>query len=237
MPFATIGAISAVGSLASGLMGADAARDASQAQVGASDRATQNTREMFNIVNDQAAPMRVSAYNALADIGQGFGQADSTLGRGQASGNIPTGYFNHQFNQDDFYKNAPGYQFRLGQGQMAATNALNLTGGLGGNFAKGLQDYTQNFASNEWSNAFNQYTGQQQNIFNRLSTIAGFGNTANSTVAGAANNASNSMANSIMAGGQASAAGSVGQANAIGNGINNAASWYTLSNMLSNNNG
>lgn len=151
--------------------------------------------------------------------------------------NDPTyGSLLHQFNADDLKTNlAPNYDFMLQQGQ-GATNALANKGGglISGNAMKGINDYTQNYASNAYQNAFSNYNTNQTNIFNRLSAIAGFGQQANQTAATSATAAGQNIGNSIMAGGQAAASGIVGGANAISNGLSNAGSWYGAKNLLNN---
>ena len=60
---------------------------------------------------------------------------------------------------------APNYAFMLGQGQQANLMGSNALGGaVGGNAAKALQDYTQNFAANAYQNAFNNFQTQRGNI-------------------------------------------------------------------------
>ena len=172
-----------------------------------------------------ALPDAISSYNAANPNGA---PTATTSPNG-----INSGYFAHQFNAGDLNANlAPNYAFQLAQGQGAAQNALNLTGGLGGNFAKGLEDYTQNFAGNAYQNAFNNYTANQSNIFNRLSSIAGLGQSANTQSAGLAGSLAPSIAQTTQAAGAAQAAGTVGQANALAGGANNALGWYSLGNLI-----
>lgn len=226
MPWAAAGAIGGA------LIGGYAANSAADKASAGADRATQAQLDMFNTVNNQASPARHAGFNAISDIAQGFGQVDPTEGRGTASGTVDKGYFNHQFDSNDLKAGlAPNYDFMLNQGQTAAKNALNLTGGLGGNFAQGLEKYTQDYAGNAYQQAFTNYTQNQQNIFNRLSTIAGFGNTSNSTVAGSANSLGAGIGNSLTNSGAAQAAGSIGTGNALSSGLNTAGSWYALNNM------
>lgn len=161
--------------------------------------------------------------------------ADSTSGMQTGSNDIG-GLFTHQFNAADLNANmAPNYAFVLDQGQRAAKNAGNLqTGLISGNTMKGLEDYTQGLAGNQYQQAFNNFTANQSNIFNRLATIAGFGTGANSVTANAGSNAAANIGSAQLAGGAAQAAGTVGQANALSGGLNNAASWYTLGNVMNN---
>lgn len=217
-----------IGASATSHASSNAADQAAQAQ----EQATAEQKRQFDLVNTQSAPQRQAGYNALSDLSSGFNQADPTGGQATPSGSVAPGYFAHQFDANDLKTNlAPNYDFMLKQGQGAATNALNVTGGLGGNFAQGLNQFTQDYAGNAYQNAFNNYTANQQNIFNRLSTVAGYGTTANSTVAGSANAITPGIAGSIAGAGAAQAAGTIGSASNLSTGLQNAASWYTATKM------
>ena len=190
---------------------------------------------MFNTQNAQQAPWRQAGQNALATIMPGGGT--------DASGNPLPGstvdpQFTHQFNASDLNSNlAPNYQFQLDQGLGATKNAANLqTGLVSGNAMKGVNDYAQNFAGNAYQNAFNNYNANQTNIFNRLSSIAGYGQTANQTSAGLAGQLAPSVANTQVGAGQAQAAGITGMGNAAASGINNAAGWYSLPQIMNSGN-
>lgn len=139
----------------------------------------------------------------------------------------------HRFNANDLNANlAPNWQFALQQGQGATQNMANASGGmLSGNTLKGISDYTLGASGNLYQQAFQNYTGNQTNIYNRLSSIAGLGQTANQATAAAGVPLAQSGANSIMAAGASQAAGTVGRANAISGGLNNAAGWYGVNNM------
>ena len=158
---------------------------------------------------------------------------------GTPVGGIDPGYFTHQFNASDLNANlAPNYQFQLDQGLGAVKNAGNLQSGLiSGNTLKGINDYAQNFAGGAYQNAFNNYTANQSNIFNRLSNIAGLGQTATAQTGNAGTTLAGNAGNSIIAQGTAQAGGQVGQANAITGAANNAAGWYTLNQIMKNQGG
>ena len=130
---------------------------------------------------------------------------------------------------------APGYDFRLQQGQGATNMANNATGGLiGGNALKGLQDYTQNFASNEFNNAFTQNQTQQGNIYNRLVGLAGIGQTGLTGLSNLATGNATNQAQLGIGAANANAAGTVGAANAISGGLNQYGNQQYLSTLLAN---
>src|SRR6185369_865788 len=177
-------------------------------------------------------------YNALSKSGQagqkdGFDQEGYDAAMAQYRKDLDQynqditsteyGSLMHPFNADDLRTNlAPNYDFMLQQGQ-GATNALaNKAGGLiSGNALRGINDYTQNYAGNAYQQAFSNYTANQTNIFNRLATIAGFGQAANQVTAPTGVQAGANIGNAYMGAGQAAAPGIVGGANAISNGATN----------------
>lgn len=88
------------------------------------------------------------------------------------------GFFNQRFGNDQFVKE-PGYDFRLKQGEQGINNALAARGNFeSGAALKSLARYNQDYGSNEYNNAYNRYTRDQTNMYNRLSNMAGLGQTA-----------------------------------------------------------
>lgn len=142
----------------------------------------------------------------------------------------PGGYLMHQFDANDLNSSlAPNYQFMLQQGQQANQNAAGVGGGLvGGNALQGLNKWTQDYAQNAYQQAYQNYTANQSNIFNRLSAIAGLGQTANQATSAAGTAAANNAGNYLTSGAAAQAAGQVGVANAVNNGIGNYLGWSYL---------
>ncbi len=128
---------------------------------------------------------------------------------------------------------APNYEFMKQQGIGATQNTLNAQGGaISGNTLKGITDYAENYAGNAYQNAFSNYNVNQTNIFNRLSALAGLGQTANAQGVQAFGTAAPAVSQAATNIGQAQAAGTVGAANAIAGGANNALGWYALGNMM-----
>lgn len=142
-------------------------------------------------------------------------------------------------------QNDPGYQFRLQQGQQALENSAAARGGLlSGGTAKALQQYGQDYASNEYGNVYNRALGEyQQNYnifqnnqntqFNRLASLAGYGQTSAAQLGGLGQQAAGNTSNTLLTSGQqvgnslqnaaaARASGYVGAANAYANMFGNA---------------
>ena len=226
--------------LVSGLMGADAAKSAANTQAQSARDALDFQKQQFNTIQQQTAPGRAAGYNALNTLGS---LGSGTYGMYDANGNptgsgIGSGYLTQQYTPEEFAKGQdPGYQFRLQQGQEATNRMANMGGGLiSGNALKGQEDYTQGLASTEFTNAFNRFQTGRQNIYNTLAGIAGLGQNSTNTSATAAGNAANSVGNTIQNIGAAQAGGTVGAANAITGGIQNAGNQYYLSQLLAKKN-
>ena len=148
---------------------------------------------------------------------------------------------------------APNYQFMLQQGLGATRQGLNVGGG-GSNIQTGATKFAEDYASNAYQNAlqnymtqqaqgFNQQQTQTGNIYNRLASIAGLGQTGVSQAANAASGAGQNIAN-ISTGaanaigqlgvGAAGAIGSgnVGAANAMANAYGNIGNSLTLASLM-----
>jgi hypothetical protein len=230
-----------------GVVSSNAARSAANTQANAANNATQTNLGIFNTLNDQQSPFRSAGYSALGAIMGGFGMPTSAGGTdpngnplargggttGAATGGVDSGFFTHQFNKDDLNANlAPNYDFMLHQGQGAVTNLANVTGGLSGNTFKALNDYTQNYAQNAYQQAYTNYTANQTNIFNRLASIAGLGQTAGSNQATGASTFAGNIGDAQMSAGNAIAAGQVGSANAVSSSLGNISNYYMLQNLI-----
>lgn len=121
------------------------------------------------------------------------------------------------------FQTDPGYAFRLQQGQKALQQSAAAKGmQFSGSNLKALTDYNQNFASNEYTNAYNRFNTNQGNIFNRLSALSGGGQTAVGTVANEGTSTANNMANLIFGGATGAANARASGYSALGQGIGGA---------------
>lgn len=129
------------------------------------------------------------------------------------------------FSQADFVAD-PGYQFSLGQGEQAIQNSAASKGGLySGAAMKALQSYGQGTAAQEYQDVYNRYNQNQTNLFNRLSGVAGTGQTAANQLATTGANAANAISNNQTSAGAALGAGQVGSANAWSTGLSNVGNY------------
>jgi len=206
------------GSVISGSMSANAQKKAAQTQADAAARSQDQLLAAGREAAEGYTPYSEAGTAALSDITK------------------LKPYFTQQFTNKDLNTYlAPGYDFRLGQGQRANMMASNATGGMvGGNSLKSLQDYTQNFAAEEYGKAFNQFQAGRTNIYNQLSDIAKMGLTGQQGVANALIGTGTNIASITSGVGNAQAASQIGQANALSGavqGVGNAASYYAMNNM------
>lgn len=221
---AAIAGLGIAGGVASSVIGSNAATDAAQTQANAANQASQTELNMFNQTQANEAPYLAAGNNALPALLNGLG-----IGGGNTTG---TGSLNAPFTMQQF-QNSPGYNFQLQQGENAVLNNASATGGVkSGNTLKALTQYGQGVANQDYWNAYNAYTTNQNTNFNRLQTIAGSGQNAAANLGSLGSQvASNVGANQIGAGNSISA-GQVGSATAINNGINGVSSNYLLSSLL-----
>jgi hypothetical protein len=154
-------------------------------------------------------------------------------------------------------QNDPGFQARLKLGTDALQNSAAARGGLlSGNTVTAINQYAQDYASNEYGNVYNRalgeyqqsyniFEGNQANEFNRLSSLAGGGQVAASQLGQQGQAASSNIANinlagasqqggALMAGGSARASGYAGISNALSGGLNNLSQYALLSQLLGN---
>lgn len=124
---------------------------------------------------------------------------------------------NRSFSMDDFQKD-PGYQFRLNEGMKALEGSAAARGSLNsGATMKALMGYGQNFASNEYQNAYNRFNNDRTMKYNKLANIAGLGQTTASNLGGQSMQHGMNQGNVHMGMGNAIAAANIAQGNNMSN--------------------
>ena len=236
MSFVTAAIIGGGATLAAGYLGSEAAKSAANTQANAAQNALDFQRQQFNTIQEQGRAGRAAGYNALNQLGAlGSGSYGMYDEQGNPTGQgMGTGYLTKQFTPEDFAAGIdPGYAFRKQQGEEATNRMANTAGGLiGGNALQGLQNYSQGLASQEFGNAFNRFQVGRQNIYNTLAGIAGLGQTSLGQTTAAGTTAAGNIGSNIANAGAATAGGIVGQANAIGGGLQTLGNQQYLSNLL-----
>lgn len=119
------------------------------------------------------------------------------------------GRLTRNFSEEDFQTD-PGYEFRLAEGEKAINRAQSARGNyLSGGAAKALQRYGQDFASNEYQNAYGRFTEQNNNLYNRLFGVSNQGMNAVNQSANQGQNYVNNLTSTYGNIGNAQAAGLV----------------------------
>ena len=211
MPFAFL--IPAAASLIGGKMSSDAASDAAGQANAQNQRGLDLQREMLDEQRRLSEPYRqagLTGQNRLMEL----------LGLGGNTGAAGYGQYSRDFGMQDFQQD-PGYQFRLGEGLKAMGHRAGARGGLiSGQTMKGMEDYRQGLASQEYGNAFNRYQTNRQNQLAPLGSLMSSGQAAAVGQAAQAGqygaNASNMLSQMGVNTGGATLAGSSAYGKAIG---------------------
>lgn len=194
-----------------GVLSSNAAGKAADAQSGAAANATAEQQREFDANQANLKPFRDAGISVLPEL---------------TSGTAPGGEFNRNFTLADFNQD-PGYQFRMDQGQKALESSAAARGGaLSGGALKAISQYGQDYASGEYSNAYNRFNNDQTTRFNRLSALAGTGQTATNTTGTLGTQTASDIAQNTLASGNAQAAGYVGSANATNSSISSLGNFY-----------
>lgn len=198
---AVVGGVGALGSVGGAVISGNAARDAANKQSDAANQASQLQKQEYDQTRADQQPWREAGTQALSQM--------------QDPG------FQKSFTMSDFQQD-PGYAFRMQEGQKALERSAAAGGGFNsGAFSKALTQYGQNFASNEYQNAYNRFNNDQTNRFNRLSSLAGAGQTANSQIGAAGQNYANNAGQNMMGAANAQGAAGIAGANAMNGAISN----------------
>jgi hypothetical protein len=162
------------GAVIGGIATSSAGSDAADAQVEAANTASATSLEA---TREQIAANRAIYDQNRADS-QPWRDAGTEALTQMRGGTQPGGDYNRDFTLSDFHKD-PGYQFRMDQGTQALERSAAARGGLmSGGTGKALQQYGQDYATGEYSNAYNRFNTDRTTRFNRLASIAGDGQTA-----------------------------------------------------------
>lgn len=195
--------IGAAGAIGSALIGSSAAKKASKKQKKAAKKAANIQQQALKQQAELAKPYVEAGKNALAEYQklapyQDFGMA--------------------QFQAD------PGYEFRMAEGMKALERSAAARGLLqSGGTLKGITQYGQNLASDEYANAFGRYLTQREARMSPYAYLTGVGQAAAAGQAANVGTTGANLAEIAMNRGNVQAAGSMGAANALAQGFGSAA--------------
>lgn len=201
------------GAVVGGAITSDASHSAANKQSDAANRATAEEGRQYDLYREDQKPYREAGYNSLAEIGRLLG----LTGDPHSSG---FGSLNDKFTGADLASD-PGYQLRLKQGQDALENSAATRGGLlSGAGGRAIGQYGQTFASNEFQSAWERDMAEKDKTFNRLSGLAGTGQTATQATGAAGQHYADAYGNNLIGGANAQAAAQLAGANQWGNAFN-----------------
>lgn len=210
MSFVVAGS-AAVG-IGSSLISSGAASDAAAGQLQATRETNKLQKKMYDQTRADQEPWRAAGARSLADLASDDFKKDFSMGD---------------------YQMDPGYNFRMEEGQKAIERSAAARGGLNsGATLKALTKFGQGVASEEYANAYNRFNADRDRRFNRASSIAGVGQTANSALQTAGSNYANQVGANTMGAADARGAAGIASANQIGSTLGGLANnWmdYSLS--------
>jgi len=130
------------------------------------------------------------------------------------------------FTAEKMYED-PGYAFRLSEGQKMLDRQAAARGGLiSGNALRAATRYGQDYASNEYTNAFNRSLAERNARLAPLQSLAGVGQTATNYVGNADQNMGQAQAQGAQAIGSARASGYLGQSNLLNQALQGYGNYY-----------
>jgi hypothetical protein len=224
MPLALALGLMGAGKAVEGISNAIAADRAAKAQQKGAKEARGQIEGYYN--------KAVGYQQPYYDVGT---QNLQTVNQRNAAGyyDMPTQtYQQPQFN----FQADPGYQFRMNEGMRGINNNMSAQGmSLSGATMKALQKYGQGMASQEYGNAYNRFSNDRQfdygvwgDAYNRQAQekaqqwnrgigLANVGVNAANQMGNYAMNAGQSVADTVIGGANAKAAGIMGVGQSIGN--------------------
>lgn len=233
---AIIGGVAALGGAA---LGASASGSAASAEEKAAQQQLNFEEGEFSALMANAAPFMQSGQLALNALTAGF---------------APGGQFTQGFNPGTF-ANSPeyaGYLFQQTQGQSGikgsaaagGAGTAGTSGGTGVATSEALMGFNQGLAETSYQNwyqmAYQQWLQQQQTQIGGLQNLANLGENATVLQGNAGATTAGLVSSSLAQGGNAAAAGKIGQASAISGGLtggfNSAMMGQLIENSLNNNN-
>ena len=146
------------------------------------------------------------------------------------------GSLNKKFTVGDFYDDPVtklGMEFGLNEG----TKAINAGAGAAGlrnsgATLKALTKFGTDYAGTKAGESYNRFYGDQDRVFNRLSGVAGTGQTAATNTASMGAQTASNIGNTLTAAGNARGAASIAKGNAMSGALNTVGSWWNSNSQL-----
>lgn len=201
MPVGAI--IGAVGAVGSALIGGGAAKSAAKTQADAANRAADMQWKQYEQTRTDLAPWRDAGAKTLSELTTRLPELTSAPDAAN-------------------FRTDPGYQFRFDEGRRAIDSSAASKGMLlSGGTLKDLTRYGQGVADQQYSDWWNRERNVQDSTYSKLSDLTRMGQNSAALTGSLGAQAATNAGNAVMSGANASAAGQVGSANAINQGIGN----------------
>lgn len=186
-------------SFVSDIFGGDTPDNSAQVRSVNSSLALQ--KQMYDDSVERTQPFYDAGVSGLNTMLDKLGLSSNTTADGYGS-------LLQNFSQDQFTE-SPNYQYNLDESTKAAERALASKGqftSMNPAAAKAVMSNASNLASNEYQNAYNNYNNDQNNVFNRLASMMGYGQTANTQMNTSGTNYANTASDLYQTQGNLSAA-------------------------------
>ena len=203
--------------IGSAVIGGIGSNMAAGKQADAANNATQAQLSMFNTTQQNLKPYMDAGAGVLPQITAGTQTGGALMPQSYTPYNLST------------FQSSPEYQLMMQQnatGLNASQNASSLHGGANSNNMKALMDWTQGNSLSGYSTGLNDYmsqflTGNQARAqqFNTLDTVAGMGQNAAANLGGMSTQVGEQIGSNMIGAGNANAASTVGISNALTSGL------------------
>lgn len=242
--FGSVGAGTAALIGGSSLLSAGASKGAANEQAQAAQESAQLQYNMYQQTAQRLQPWVSTGQAANQQLGGllGLSGYSASGAGGMGTGSLVTP-FQPTMSQ---LQQTPGYQFTLQQGLESVQNQATALGQGGGTLpggggiqvsgaeGKGLINYAEGLASTTYQQQFQNYWTQLQNIYNMYQGTSTSGANAAAMVGQTGTTTAQGMSNALQTGAAATAAGTVGAANALTSGVGQVAQLGILSQAAQN---
>lgn len=202
--------------IGSAVVGAGASLAGSSAQADATQNASDQEMKMYQQTRKDLLPYNQAGQGAINNLTTNIAGYTSPVTMDEAT-----------------LQRTPGYQFNLRQGLKSVQNSAAARGlGNSGAALKGAAAYATGLADSTYQNQFNNAVTNQTNSYNRLMGIASTGENAAAQTGAYGTQTAQSVGANTIQGGNAQAAGYLGAANSLNNGVNNYLQFNALTNGL-----
>jgi hypothetical protein len=189
---------------------------------------------------DPAGGQTVDTVGLNAEVERLLAQQQSQS-QGQFSANSSSsdpnfGFLLRRFGMSDLKDDVPyqvGMQFGLDEGTKGIQRMAAANGGAdNGAILKALSRFGNDYGNQQAGAAYNRFTNDQGNIYNRLAGMSGTGQTAVGQVGAAGANYANNVSQNQIGVGNARAASAIGGANALAGGFTGAYNGYQQNKLM-----